>query len=205
MTSAKLPPTPGAPRRTGRRPGDSGSRAAILTAARQAFGSAGYAGATIRGIARDAGVDPALVHHYFGNKDQLFAAALQLPFDPTQVIPHVLSEGLDGPGERIARTFLGTWDATPGQGPMLAMLRSAVADETSAQSLRDFLTKVVLLPLAQAAGGDEGAMLRASLAASQLVGVAVARYVVRLEPLASAPIEALAVPLGLALDSHLRG
>jgi AcrR family transcriptional regulator len=204
VRSPEPAPTPRG-RTTGRRPGDSGSRAAILTAARQAFGSAGYAGATIRGIARDAEVDPALVHHYFGSKDQLFAAALQLPYDPTQVIPRVLSEGAEGLGERIARTFLGIWDATPGQGPLLAMLRSAVADETSAQSLRDFLTKVVLLPLAQAAGGDEGAQLRASLAASQLVGVAIARYVVRLEPLASASIEELAAPLGVALDGHLRG
>ncbi len=196
---------PDGTRRTGRRPGDSGARDAILAAARRAFGTVGFAGATIRGIARDAGVDPALVHHYFGTKDQLFAAALELPFDPTTVITGLVNQGPDGLGERIARTFLGVWDATPGQGPMLAMLRSAVSDPTAARSLRDFLSRVVLTPLARAAGTDEGAHLRASLAASQIVGLAVARYVVALEPLASASIEELAPPLGAVLDRHLQG
>jgi AcrR family transcriptional regulator len=196
---------PGGARRTGRRPGDSGARDAILGAARHAFGTVGYAGATIRGIAREAGVDPALVHHYFGSKDRLFAASLELPLDPTTVIPAVLAQGRDGLGERLARTFLGIWDGTPGQGPMLAMLRSAVSDPTAARSLRDFLTRVVLEPLAQAAGGDEGAPLRASLAASQIVGLAVARYVVCLEPVASASIDELAPPLGAVLERHLAG
>jgi AcrR family transcriptional regulator len=150
-------------------------------------------------------VDPALVHHYFGTKDQLFAAALELPFDPTTVITGLVNQGPDGLGERIARTFLGVWDATPGQGPMLAMLRSAVSDPTAAESLRDFLSRVVLTPLARAAGADEGAHLRASLAASQIVGLAVARYVVALEPLASASIDELAPPLGAVLDRHLHG
>jgi len=88
---------------------------------------------------------------------------------------------------------------------MLAMLRSAVSDPTAAGSLRDFLARVVLEPLGRAAGADEGAPLRASLAASQLVGVAVARYVVGLEPLASASIDELAPPLGAVLDRHLTG
>ena len=192
-------------RRTGRRPGDSGARDAILAAARRAFGTGGFAGSTIRGIAREAGVDPALVHHYFGTKDRLFAAALELPLDPTTVIPGLVAQGRDGLGERLARTFLGVWDGTPGQGPMLAMLRSAVSDPTTAGSLRDFLTRVVLEPLAGAAGAHEGAALRASLAASQLVGVAMARYVVGLEPLASASIDELAPPLGAVLDRHLAG
>ena len=196
---------PGGGRRTGRRPGDSGAREAILVAARQAFGEVGFTGATIRAIAREAGVDPALVHHYFGSKDQLFAAALELPFDPSQVIPALVTAGPEGLGERLARTFLGIWDATPGQGPMLAMLRCAVSDPTAATSIRDFLARVVLQPLTEAAGGGPEAPLRASLAASQIVGVAMARYVVRLEPLASAPIDQLAPLVGAALDCHLSG
>jgi AcrR family transcriptional regulator len=195
----------GGARRTGRRPGDSGAREAILAAARHAFGTVGYAGATLRSIAREAGVDPALVHHYFGSKDQLFAASLELPVDPTTVIPGVLAQGQDGVGERLARTFLNIWDNTPGQGPMLAMLRSAVSDPTAAGSLRDFLTRVVLQPLAEAAGGDDGAPLRASLAASQIVGLAVARYVVCLEPVASASIDELAPRIGPVLERHLAG
>ncbi len=129
-----------APRRTGRRPGDSGAREAILREARQSFGSAGFSGTTIRGVARAAGVDPALVHHYFGTKDELFAASLELPFDPSVVVPALLAEGMDGLGERVVRTFLGIWDATPGQGPLLALLRSAVSDERAAESLRDFVS-----------------------------------------------------------------
>ncbi|CAA9340278.1 MAG: Transcriptional regulator, AcrR family [uncultured Nocardioidaceae bacterium] len=192
-------------RRTGRRPGDSGAREAILTAARHAFGTVGYGGATIRGIARAAAVDPALVHHYFATKEQLFVAALELPVDPTEVVPRLVEEGRDGLGERLARTFLGVWDATPGQGPMLALLRSAVSDPAAAQSFRDFLTRVVLEPLARACGPSETAPLRASLAASQLLGAAMARYVVGLEPLASSTVDELAPRLGAALDVHLAG
>ena len=191
-------------RPAGRRPGDSRAREDILAAARHAFGTVGFAAATVRGIARSADVDPALVHHYFGSKDRLFAAALELPVDPGQVVPQLVSAGLDGLGERLVRTFLGVWDASPGQGPMLALLRSAVSDPTAARSLRDFITRVVLEPLARAAGGDDTAALRASLAASQLLGLAVARYVVGLEPLASAPADELAPRVGAVLDLHLR-
>jgi hypothetical protein len=110
---------------------------------------------------------------------------------------------MDGLGERVVRTFLGIWDATPGQGPLLALLRSAVSDERAAQSLRDFVTRVVLGPLARAAG-PERAELRASLAASQVIGLAMARYVVRLEPLASATADELAPIMGPTLDRYLR-
>ena len=191
-------------RRTGRRPGDSGTREAILTAARESFGSSGYSGATIRGIARAAGVDPALVHRFYGSKDSLFAASLELPVDPAVLLPPLIASGPDGLGERLVRTFLDVWDATPGQGPMLALLRSAVSDEAAAAQLRDLLTKVVLGPLVAGTGADRPE-LRTALAATQLVGLAVARYVVRLEPLASAPAETLACTVGPALDRYLTG
>ncbi len=192
------------PQRSGRRPGESGTREAILEAARESFGANGYAGTTIRGIARAAGVDPALVHHFFGNKESLFGAALELPFDPAILLPQLIAQGREGLGERVISTFLAIWDATPGQGPMLALLRSAVADEQSAASLRDFLSRAVLRPLASAsAGGD--AELRATLAGSQVVGLAIARYVVRLEPLASTHAAVLARALGPTLDRYLNG
>ena len=190
--------------RSGRRPGDSGTRDAILTAARESFGTAGYAGTTLRGVARTAGVDPALVSHFFGNKDGLFAAALELPYDPTTLLASVLADGTDALGERLVRTFLGIWDATPGQGPMLALLRSAVTDETAAATLRGFLTRVLLRPLAEAVGGDRPE-LRASLVASQMVGLAVTRYVIRLEPVATAGPDDLAPALGPTLDRYLTG
>ena len=190
--------------RTGRRPGDSGTREAILAAARSSFGAHGFAGATIRGIARDAGVDPALVHRFYGSKASLFAATVELPADPAVLLPMLLADGPDGLGGRVVTTFLTLWDNTPGQGPMLALLRSAAADEVAARTLRDFLTRVALGPLAKAAGGDRPE-LRASLVASQVMGLAMARYVVRIEPLASTPVDVLAQAIGPTLDRYLTG
>ena len=190
--------------RTGRRPGESGTREAILQAAKQSFGTSGYTGTTIRGIARAAGVDPALVHRFYGSKESLFAATLELPADPSVLLPALVAEGTDGLGERVVRTFLTIWDATPGQGPMLALLRSAVSDEAAAALLRDFLTSVAMGPLARAAGQDEPE-LRASLVGSQLLGLAVARYVLRLQPLAAGSVDELAPILGPTLDRYLTG
>lgn len=190
--------------RTGRRPGDSGAREAILAAAQRSFGATGFAGTTIRGVAREAGVDPALVHHYFGSKQQLFAACLELPVDPETLVPMLLDGPRDGVGERVVRTFVGIWDAVPGQGPMLALLRSAVSSPQAAESLRDFLTRVVLGPLAAAAAPDRPD-LRAALMASQMVGLAVTRYVVRLEPVASAPADVLGPAIGPTVQRYLTG
>lgn len=188
--------------RGGRRPGDSGTRDAILVAARESFGATGFNGTTIRGVARSAGVDPALVHHYFGNKQGLFGAAMELPYEPSRVVADLLDGGTEGLGERLVRAFLGIWDSTPGQGPMLALLRSAVTDEQAADSLRAFLSRALLTPLAQATGHDRPE-LRANLVASQMIGLAVVRYVVRLEPLASAGPDELAPTLGPTLDRYL--
>ncbi|MGB8650816.1 MAG: TetR family transcriptional regulator [Mycobacteriales bacterium] len=188
--------------RSGRRPGDSGTREAILAAAREAFGSQGYSATSVRGIARTAGVDPSLVLHFFGSKDGLFEAALQLPLDPATLVPELLSGGSRGLGERVVRTFLGIWDATPGQGPMLAMLRSAMSHQDSAERLRALLSRAILLPLATGAGADRPE-LRAALLASQLVGLAVTRYVLRLEPVASASVDELAPLYGPTLQRYL--
>lgn len=101
-------------RRTGRRPGNPGTREAILDAARTSFAQRGFDGSTIRGIAGTAGVDPALVHHYFGSKDQLFLAAMQAPIDPRELLPKVLDGDRDGIGERLVRMFLTVWDSPVG-------------------------------------------------------------------------------------------
>lgn len=190
--------------RAGRRPGDSGTRDAILAAAKQAFGSQGYGATSVRAVARTAGVDPSLVLHFFGSKDGLFEAALELPLDPATVVAGLLAGGVDGLGERVVRTFLGVWDATPGQGPMLAMLRSAVSHEDSAAMLRDLLLRVILRPLALGAGADHPD-LRAALLASQVVGLALTRYVLRFEPVASADADTLAPLLGPTLQRYLTG
>jgi AcrR family transcriptional regulator len=189
---------------SGRRPGDSGTRDAILSAAKEAFGTKGYGATSLRAVARTAGVDPALVTHFFGSKGGLFTAALELPIDPSALAPMLLAEGIDGLGERIVRTFLSVWDSTPGQGPMLAMLRSAVSHEDSATMLRGLLTRVLLRPLALGAGGDHPD-LRAALLASQIVGLAITRYVLKLEPVASATADELAPLYGPTLQRYLTG
>jgi AcrR family transcriptional regulator len=192
------------PRRTGRRPGDSGAREAILAAGRSAFGELGFDGATVRGIAGAAGVDPALVHHYFGTKEQLFVAAMQLPVDPAALIAGLLAEGTGGLGERLVRAFLGVWDSPTDTSPFLALIRSAVSHERSAAMLREFVSKAVLGRLVAALDVDD-APRRAALAGTQLVGLAMVRYVLRLEPIASAPAEELIGPVGATLQRYLTG
>ncbi len=187
--------------RGGRRPGATSTRAAILAAARAAFFERSYDGATIRGIAAAAAVDPAHVLHYFGNKRGLFAAALDLPFDPGDVVAAALAAA---PGERglaLARAALAAWEA-PGSGEVLiGLMRSAVSDEASAARLREFLTEAVLAPVAASLEGPQ-AMLAASLAMSHLMGVLFARHIARVGPLADAPLAALVPLLGAALQQY---
>ena len=187
--------------RTGRRPGAGGTRETILDAARAHFAQVGYEGATIRGIAAAARVDPKLILHYFGSKDGVFLAALDFPFDPATAIPPLLTPGLDGLGTRLARFFLEAWES-PSGSRMLALLRSVVTNDKAAALLRDFVTKEVLARVAEAIKVDEP-RLRATLVGSQLVGIAVLRYVVRVEPLASAPRSRVADWIGPALQRYL--
>jgi AcrR family transcriptional regulator len=175
--------------RTGRRPGGGDTRADILAAARASFADKGYDGTSLRSVARAAGVDPALVHRFFDGKPGLFAAAMDLPADPGTLVRGMLDAGLDGLGERIVRTFLGVWDSPPAQERLVALLRAGVSGAEAGAVLRGFLTEAVLEPVAEATGRADG-RLRASLVGSQLVGLAVARYVLRLEPLASAAPQA---------------
>ncbi len=187
--------------RTGRRPGVGGTRERILAAARSDFGKGGYEGTTIRGIAAQAKVDPALVMHYFDSKDGVFRAAVQFPVDPAEFIPRLVAPGLDGLGERLVRFFVETWDS-PAGSPLLALIRSAVGNEDGAALLREFVTREVLGRLARALELDQP-QLRAALVASQLIGLAMLRYVVRVEPLASASAAELVAWLGPTLQRYL--
>ena len=191
----------------GRRAGDSGTRTAVLEAAKRAFGAQGYGATSVRAVAREAGVDPSLVLHFFGSKDGLFEAALEMPVDPSALVPGLLASGpVDELGERVVRTFVDVWDATPGQGPMLAMLRSSVAHTDSAERLRGLLLRVVFRPLARGAGAaDDEADRRAALVASQMLGLAFARYVLHLEPLASATADELVPLVAPTLQRYLTG
>jgi AcrR family transcriptional regulator len=187
--------------RTGRRPGAGGTEAKILAAARANFARVGYEGGTIRAIAAEASVDPALVLHYFGSKEGVFRAAVAFPVDPALLMPQLLAPGLDGLGERLVRFFLDTWDSPAGR-PLLALLRSVVASEEAAALLREFITREVLGRLAAALKADQP-RLRASLTASTLVGMAMLRYIIKVEPLASAKPEVIAGWLGPTVQRYL--
>jgi AcrR family transcriptional regulator len=191
--------------RTGRRPGNQDTREAILAAARKAFNERGYDKASIRQIAGLAEVDPALVHHYFGSKDKLFLAAMDAPIDPAEVIPQVFAGGTDGVGERLVRMFLTVWDS-PGGGAAVAIMRSALSHDWSARMLREFVTSQILRRIVQNLEIDpKEAPTRASLAASQMVGLAMARYIVKIEPIASLPREAVVAAVGPTIQRYLAG
>lgn len=191
--------------RTGRRPGNQDTREAILHAARTAFAERGLDGASIRLIASGAGVDPALVHHYFGTKDQLFLAAMRAPIDPLTVIPAALAGGVDGVGERLIRAMLGVWDS-PAGGAAVALLRSAVSNDDIAVMMRDFIVTRILKQVVKGLGLDPvDGLLRASLVGSQIAGLIMFRYIIKVEPIASAPAETLVELLGPTIERYLKG
>ncbi|SCF41818.1 TetR family transcriptional regulator [Micromonospora mirobrigensis] len=192
-------------RRTGRRPGNPDTREAILAAARTAFAERGFDAASIRIIATAAGVDPALVHHYFGTKEELFRATVAIPIDPAELLPEVLAGGRDEVGARLVRTFLTVWDSPAGTAAV-ALLRSAVSNPWTARLLREFLVTQVLRRVLDRLDLDPAEVpLRGSLVATQLAGLAMMRYVIRLEPVASAPQDTLVATIGPTLQRYLTG
>jgi AcrR family transcriptional regulator len=197
--------TPTTPARRGPgRPADGGDRrTAIVAAARAEFAAKGYAAASVRGIAREAGVDPALVHHYFGTKEQVFVAAMELPFDPAERLPEVLAGDPAQLGERLVRLFVSIWDEPDFRAPMLGLLRSALTGEQGATMLREFVGGALLGRVAAVVGDIDP--LRVQAAAAQMVGVVLLRHVVRLEPIASASQEDLVALVAPVVQRHLLG
>jgi AcrR family transcriptional regulator len=189
--------------RTGRRPGAQGTRERIREAAQETFAHAGFDGATIRAIASRAGVDPALIHHYFGSKQELFVASMQLPFDPAAVFPPLLAGDRSTLGERLASLAIRLWEEPATRPVMFGIARSATSDARAAAALRG-LFETQLLPAIRGLGIDE-ADLRAALAWSQLVGFALARYVLQVRPLTEAKTARLAAALGSQLQAALTG
>lgn len=191
-------------RRSGRRPGENSTRDAILVAAREEFAELGYERATIRGIGARAGVDPALVHHYHGSKERLFTAALQLTAEPGEVVRRVMREDPARMGAMVVRTFLEAWEPPDARTPLVAMVRSGMTNDVAMDLVRDYLGRRVFGPITQALGVPD-AQLRATLVGAQLVGLAMARYIARLEPLASASTEQLVAALGPTIQRYLSG
>lgn len=189
--------------RSGRRSGNPDTRSEILAAAREEFAESGFKRATVRAIAARAGVDPALIHHYFGNKEQLFAASISLPFPPAQVVGQVFEEGLESAGERLAEIFFTVWENEEARASLLGILRTAMGGhERGVTAFREFLLEELKSRISPLIGGGDSEM-RALLIASHLVGVAIVRYVMRMEPVASAEIEDIIALVGPRLQSYL--
>ena len=195
-------------RRTGRRPGNSGAKTQILTAAREQFAESGYDGASIRAIAAAAGVDPALVHHYFGRKEDLFVAVVGPPADPGELIPQVMAGDVDHLGERVVRMFLAVMES-PATGPgFRALFRGAAANDLSARLLREFFNRQVVRRLTTALDGvvpGEEMPIRADLVAAQIFGLVSVRYLIGLEPIASADHEQVVAAVGPTVQRYLTG
>jgi AcrR family transcriptional regulator len=172
----------------GRRPGSADTRGEILTAARRVFAEKGFDKATVRGIAREAKVDPALVHHYFDTKEGMFAAAMRLPITPDAVISMLIEGPREEIGERLVRLLLTVTAAPETREPMIALIRSALTNEQAATMFREFISNALLFQVADRLGVPH---LRIEAAFGQMYGVIMARYVIKLEPMASADPEEL--------------
>jgi AcrR family transcriptional regulator len=191
-------------RRRGRRPGGTDTREALVNAAREVFISQGYDGATVRAIAAKAGVDAAMVNHWFGGKEGLFGeAVLKLPFNPKEIFDILLATDPDIIGETIVRTFVGRWDNSGG-GVFTALMRSVTSHEEAATMLRDFFLKHVIKQVLQKFATDRHDF-RATLVATQVVGIGMVRYVARFEPLASTDIDTLVAAIGPTLQRYITG
>ncbi len=191
-------------RSPGRRPGGPDTRGEILAAARETFADKGFEGTSLRGVARAAGVDAALVHHYFDSKESLFIEAMEFPVDPRMVAARIWDGPDEQVGVRLVRMFLTVWDAPESRASMQALLRSAVGNENIARLIRDALGRLVFGPVLALLDTPD-ADLRISLVASQLVGLAMARYVLELEPLNSEPIEDVVARVAPNIQRYLTG
>jgi AcrR family transcriptional regulator len=197
-----MPSTSRAPRR-GRRPGAPDTRATILDAARSAVAEKGIAGTTIRAVASSAGVDAALVHHYFGSKDDLFLAAMELPVDPRQVLGPAVAGGADGAGERLLRAFHSMWDDPEISPSLIGIVRSALQPGGETLITQGFVP-VVLLPVGAALQIDRPEV-RMPLVISQAAGLILTRYLVRLEPIASMPTGQVVATYAPVIQHYLTG
>jgi AcrR family transcriptional regulator len=176
---------PGSARR-GRRGGATESRDHIIAAARTLFAEHGFEGTSLRLIAREAGVDPAMIHHFFKGKDELFALSVALPADPAQVLDGVDRHDPEHRAEAIVRAVLRLWES-PAQHSLVAFLRGTIGSKAKTLLLREMVTRTIISRImAGVPGPQEEVVLRGNLVATQMVGLMLVRYVVKLEPLASA-------------------
>lgn len=191
-------------KRPGRPTGTSDSRDRILSSARELFARNGIDKTTIRAIAAGAGVDPALVHHYFGTKQQLFATAIHLPIDPAEVLGPLRATPIEQLGHELPSLLLPLWDSALGSG-FIATLRSLMAG-SDVSLVRSFLQEVIAVEVGSRVDDPPGSgMLRIQFVASQMVGVAMARYILELQPFASLPVQQIADTIAPNLQRYLTG
>jgi AcrR family transcriptional regulator len=167
------------------------------------FAEKGYDQASIRAIATDAKVDPALVHHYFGTKEKLFLASMNAPLDPAELVPKAMQGPRDQAGERLIGLMLSVWDS-PAGAAAVALLRSALSNDWTARLMREFVvTQVLRRAVAEFVMDPAEATTRAALVATQVSGLAMVRYVLKVEPVASAPAEQLVAAIGPTIQRYL--
>ncbi len=188
--------------RRGRRLGGGDTRSEVLTAARAIFAEVGYSATTLRAIALRAHVDPALILHHFGSKEALFREAMRVPIDPAAIAAIITGGDRGALGERLCTYFLGLWEDEATKEPLLAMLRSALTHDAAAESVRGFVTEALVGRVAIVLDAPDAA-LRATLVGSQFVGLAMARYLLRIEPLASADAATVAAWVAPTVQRYL--
>ncbi|MEV0712919.1 TetR family transcriptional regulator [Nocardia aurea] len=174
------------------------TRAAILDAARARFAAEGYRKATVRAIAADAAIDPSMVMRYFGNKEGLFAAAVEISLD----LPDLSGVDPEGMGELLIRRFLGVWEESPGNEVMLTLLRTAITDDSVADRARAVFAEQVT-PAVLRVGDPADAPRRSGLIATQLLGLALCRYILRLPPVLTLTPEDIVTDLAPTLQRYL--
>lgn len=191
----------------GERPDDGADRstdprARLLEAARSAFAASGYARTTMKGVAAAAGVAPEVLRRYYDSKGDLFAAALRLPTDPATAVPALLAPGIEGLGDRLVRFMLTTLDDPQTRADLLGMLRAGGSAYSSTRTLQEYVESTVVDRVVAAVGVPD-ARMRVALISSYLMGIAIGRYVARIEPLASASDEHVVRMVGPVVQSLL--
>jgi AcrR family transcriptional regulator len=187
--------------RVGRRPGAASTRHAVLSAARARFAGDGFAATTIRLIAADAGVDPSQVMQFFGSKDELFAAVMEIPSSALHRFDTVFEGPDEHLGERVVRAYLEAWDGAPEESePLMAMLRGAIVNEHASTQLREFIQSRLRHGMS---GRGDAATLRAGLAAAMLIGIITSRRIIGVPVLAAADTDTLVTTVGPAIQQLL--
>jgi len=197
-------PDAGTARRRGRRPGSPNTREAVLAAARSAFAEHGYKKATIRSIARDAGVDPSLVIQFFTSKEDLFRASLEVIIGSPEELSALVAASGETLGHRLATFYFGLWERAETRHALTAMALSAASEPEARNAVRTLMARRLVGPIG-AEIGAERAVRRVPLAATQLLGMAFLRYVVPTDPMASMPFDDVVRLVAPVLDRYLTG